>query len=474
MKLYSLLKNIKCRVVGSYLVEVGGLYHNDKDVKSDGVFFCIKGENFNGSEFIKNAISNGAVAIVSENEISGLRGITQIIVRNVRKTMSLMACNFYGNPAGKLKILGVTGTNGKTTTTHILAGLLDGLGKNCGIIGTNGISVNGIQVDTGMTTPDPIELQKIFAKMVRRNIEYVCMEVSAHACYLDKLDGFVFDAMIFTNLTEDHLDFFKTMENYFMAKEKIFQSGHTKLAIINVDDDYGKRLAESINIPQITYSIYNNSDKKASDLKIKNYKQEFSFDNKKLVSPLLGEFNVYNLISAISCLNGLGFNLKNLQDLIFNLKQPAGRFNTMVINKKLFIIDYAHTPDGLENILRLCKQIADGKKIISVFGCGGNRETQKRAKMGEISSKYADFTVITSDNPRFEDRETIAKEIEKGVINSNYIITLDRGEAIKIAYKMAEVGDLILVAGKGAENYIDEKGVKTPYSDFDEIKKLEN
>lgn len=473
MKLYSLLKNIKCRVFGSCLVNVSGLYHNDKEVKTGGVFFCINGKNNNGEEYAKSAVKNGAVAIVAENEIVGLRGITQIIVKNVRKTMSLMACKFYGSPADKLKIIGVTGTNGKTTTTHILAELLEKMGKKCGVVGTNGVLVNGIKYDIGMTTPDPIELQKIFAKMVRRGIEYVCMEVSAHACYLDKLDGFVFEAMIFTNLTEDHLDFFETMEKYFKAKEEIFQPKHTKLAIINVDDAYGKRLAKSIIVPKITYSIYSNSDEKTTGLKITDYKQEFCFDNFNLTSPLLGEFNVYNLVSAISCLKALKFSLENLQEMVSLLKPIAGRFNTKVINKKLFIVDYAHTPDGLENVLKLCKQIANGKKVISVFGCGGDRETQKRSKMGEISSKNADFTVITSDNPRFEDRERIAKDIERGMINSNYIINLNRREAIKFAYKIAGVGDLILVAGKGAENYIDEKGVKIPYSDIEEINKLE-
>lgn len=473
MKLYSLLKNVGHRMFGSSLVDVAGLYHNSKNVEKGGLFFCINGKNFSGEDFAKEAAKNGAVAIVTEKEIAELHGITQVIVKDVRAAMSKISCNFYGNPADKMKLIGVTGTNGKTTTTHMIAGLLESYGKKCAIIGTNGVMFADEIIETGMTTPDPIELQKIFSQLVKKKVQYVCMEVSAHSIYLNKLDGIKFELMIFTNLTEDHLDFFGNMENYYLAKAKIFSPLHTNNALINIDDDYGKRLFESIKVNKFTYAIDNLADYKASEIKLNNFKQGFCFNNQKLNTSFLGKFNVYNLLSAIASVKILGFKLNDLQNRISNLKPVAGRFNTMVINKKLFIIDYAHTPDGLENVLKLCKSIVNDKKLICIFGCGGNRETQKRSKMGEISSFYANLTIISSDNPRFEDRMKIAKDIECGVLNNNYKIILDRAEAIKFADKISSEGDVILVAGKGSENYIDEQGEKIYYSDYDEIKNLE-
>lgn len=473
MKLFTLLKNIKCRTFGSLNLEISGLYHSDELVRKGGLFFCLNGENYRGADFAKVAVEKGAVAVVCETEIDGLRGITQILVKNTRKTMALIAANFYGNPSKQLKIIGVTGTNGKTTTTHIIKNLLEAEGKSCGVIGTNGVFFGRKKIESNMTTPDPIELHAIFKKFTSEKIEYVVMEVSAHACYLEKLAGIKFEAMIFTNLTEDHLDFFHTMENYFGAKKKIFDKSYSKNAIVNIDDDYGKNLAKSINSNLITYAISNKADYVAHGLRLKSVKQYFCFDGQCFSSQLLGEFNVYNLISAIACMKVLGFKLENLQQKIENIAPIDGRFNLLEKKGKLFIVDYAHTPDGLEKVLRLAKNIAKSHKLICLFGCGGNRETQKRSKMGEISSKNADLTIISSDNPRFEDRLAIVKDIEKGMCNGNYKIILDRSEAIKFADKVSLAGDVILVAGKGAEDYIDELGVKKPYSDFEEILNLE-
>ena len=473
MKLYSIIKNIKCRNIGSTNLEISGLYHVDSQVKNNGLYFCIDGENFSGKNFVKNAVNNGAVAIVCEKEIEGLHCVTQIIVKNVRSAMSFMACNFYGNPAKKLKIIGVTGTNGKTTTTYMISSLINSAGKRCAIIGTNGVIYDNKNYQTEMTTPDPIVLQKIFKKMVKDKIEYVAMEVSAHAIYLDKLDGFKFELIIFTNLTEDHLDFFKTMNKYFEAKRKIFTGNHTARALINIDDEFGLKLYQSINLEKYTYSICKPSDYFAKDIKYKNYKQTFTFDGKKFETNFLGTFNIYNLLATMGAVKILNLDDGNLVNNVKEIKQVPGRFNTIEKNGRLFIVDYAHTPDGLENVLLLCKGIVNDKKLICVFGCGGNRETQKRSKMGEISSKFADLSIITSDNPRFESRERIALDIQKGFLNNNYKIILDRAEAVGFAYKKSNFGDVILVAGKGAENYIDEMGVKTKYSDFDVIDKLD-
>lgn len=473
MKLYSLLKNLNCRVLGNTIIEIGGLYHKDTEVKENGLFFCLRGTRVDGNEFVLSAIANGAVAIVTEQELQNLRGITQIIVKNAREAMSLLACKFYGYPASKLHLIGVTGTNGKTTITNIISYVLECVGLKTAIVGTNGIFFRGKKYDTGMTTPDPIELQKYFSLMVKNKIEYVCMEVSAHAIELHKIDGCVFDEVVFTNLTEDHLDFFKTMQNYYQAKAKLFTSKYARFAVINSDDEYGKQLLERINIDHIAYAINNDAEIRATDVKMNGTLQSFMLNNFGLLElAMLGKFNVYNALASIGVLKKLGISEAEIIEALKNMQPVEGRFNSFDVNGKIVVVDYAHTPDGLKNVLNACRELVGKNKIYSVFGCGGNRETQKRKIMGEISSTLADFTIITSDNPRFESRESIAKDIESGIVNDDYVIELDRVCAIKKAVDMAEVGDIVLVAGKGAEPYIDENGTKIPYSDLIEVEKL--
>lgn len=472
MKLFKLLKGIRCRVLGSTLIEIEGLYHKDKEVKNKGMYFCLTGSNFDGVNYVNSAIKSGATAIVSEREIQGVCGITQILVKDIRKAMSLISVNFYNNPAKKLKLIGVTGTNGKTTTTYMISGLLKNLGFSSAIIGTNGVIYNDKRIETGMTTPDPIELNRILRILADKSIEYVCMEVSAHSIFYKKIEGLRFEVMVFSNLTEDHLDFFGNMENYFNSKKLVFDKKHTKQSLINIDDKYGKILADCIITQKKTYAILNEADYLAGNLGIENGFQKFLFRGSVITAPFLGEFNILNLLSAIACIEMLNINIGNIQECVNRLKSVPGRFNTMVINKKLFIIDYAHTPDGLENVLKLCKNIAKNKKLICLFGCGGNRETQKRAKMGEISSKIADFTIITTDNPRYEDRLKIAEDIKLGLLNNNYKIILDRVEAINYANIISGDGDVVLIAGKGVEDYIEECGVKMKYSDYEQILKL--
>ena len=471
MKLYSLLKNINCRVFGTTVLDIKGIYHNDTEVKSNGLFFCLRGTRVDGREFVLSAVKNGAVAIVTEQEIPNLSNVTQIVVKNARETMSLIACKFFGNPAEKLKIIGVTGTNGKTTITNMLASILKNFGKKCAVVGTNGIFINNNHYDTGLTTPDPIDLQRYFSIMVKNKIEYVCMEVSAHAVALNKVDGFRFSQVIFTNLTEDHLDYFKTMENYFLAKSKLFSKKYTNIAILNLDDEYGVRLSKCINLSYFGYAINNQSDLRAENIKINDFGQNFDLDGKDVRINFLGRFNVYNSLATILCLEKLGFSRDEVISKIKFINQVEGRFNPYFIDEKIIVIDYAHTPDGLENALKTCRDLSKNSKVISVFGCGGNRDKEKRKIMGEISSNLADYTIITSDNPRFESRENIAREIEKGFTNKNYKIVLDRKLAIKEAIEFAEKGDIILISGKGSENYIEEAGVKIPYSDKAEIEK---
>ena len=474
MKLFKLLKGVKCRVLGSMLVDVDGLACNDKDVKKSYVYFCISGTKTNGCSFIDSSLRAGAVVIVSEKELPVSSGVVQVIVKDVRETMSLMAKNFYNNPAKNLKLIGVTGTNGKTTTTYMVADILNNLGFVAAIIGTNGVVFKGKVIETGMTTPDPIELYKNLRILTDLGVEYVCMEVSAHAIYFKKIVGLIFEIVIFSNLTEDHLDFFGSMENYFESKKKLFAKKYCKKALINIDDDYGLRIFESINLNKKSYSICNVADYVALNLGIEDFVQKLKLCKKVVFSKFLGEFNIYNFLAAFACVNELGVVVDDVQLMLDKLNYVPGRFNSLVIKQKLFIIDYAHTPDGLENVLKLCNDLKIGGRLICVFGCGGNRETQKRSKMGEISSKYADFTIITSDNPRFEDRMKIAMDIKCGLLNDNYSIILNRSEAIRFADEMSDKDDIILIAGKGCENYIDECGEKKPYSDFEELEKLRN
>ena len=473
MKLCVLLKNVNCRILGNAAVEIKGLYHRDTEVKEGGLFFCLRGTKIDGSEFVKSAVSNGAVAVVTEQEIQNLSKVTQVVVKDAREAMSLISCRFFGEPAKKLKLVGVTGTNGKTTTTNIISYALENCGVKSAVIGTNGVFVKGCKFDTGMTTPDPIELQRYLAFMVKNKIQVVCIEVSAHAGRLHKVDGVVFDVMVFTNLTEDHLDFFKNMEDYYLAKANLFTQKYAKFAVVNIDDIvFGKRLFESINLPKITYSIINESDYQAFNIKSERIGQSFEAHGKKFNILLSGKFNVLNMLASISVLEHLGISLEKSSTVLEKMEPVDGRFNIVDVCGVTVVVDYAHTPDGLKNILMACREMANGKRVISVFGCGGNRESQKRAIMGEISSKFADFTVITSDNPRYEKREDIVKDIEKGVVNEKYCVELDRGVAIKKAILMAKEGDVVVIAGKGSESYIDENGVKIPYSDFAEIEKI--
>lgn len=474
MKLFSLLKNIHCRVVGNSVIEIKGLYHKDTEVKENGLFFCLRGTRVDGIEFVSSAIKNGAVAIVVEQEIQSLHKITQVVVKDAREAMSLIACRFYGNPASKLKILGVTGTNGKTTITNMLSSVLNCAGLKTALIGTNGVVLNNMVIDSGMTTPDPIELQSYLALMVRQKVDYVCMEVSAHAIDLKKVCGIHFEGVIFTNLTEDHLDYFKTMQNYYVAKSRLFSKRYTDLAIVNLDDEYGDRLSKSINIDLKTYAINNNdADFVAKNTARNSNVQTFSVDDREYKINLAGKFNVSNALSAIALLKTIGIDECVIEKGLKNLERVEGRFNAVGIGEKLVVVDYAHTPDGLKNVLIACKEIANenNAKVLLVFGCGGNRDAQKRPIMGEIASTLAAFSIVTTDNPRFESREEIALDIEKGMLNENHIIELDRALAIKKAIDMASVGDVVLIAGKGAETYIDENGTKMPFSDFDEVEK---
>ena len=469
MNLKDVLKDIDCVIYGNENVEIENLTHNSKEENKNGLFFAINGNNFNGEDYAFEAIGNGAKVIVSENKLA--KEIeTNVVVKDIRKAMSLIARNYYNNPAEKMLLIGVTGTNGKTTTTYMLKSIFEKAGKKVGVIGTNGVVINNQKVLTDFTTPDPILLQKILREMVEKNVEVVCMEVSAHALELQKLWGVMTDIALFTNLTLDHLDYFKTMDNYFEAKRKFFTPDYARFGVVNIDDPYGKIIYNSSEIPLISYSKLQenikNSDISASDIKLLTKDQEFIVKTMKgefkVKLNMLGNFNVSNALGAIAAAIMAGVNKKHIISALNSLEQVDGRFNSFWHNGARIIVDYAHTPDGLENILKAAKEFTQNK-LISVFGCGGNRDTSKRHVMGEISSRLADLTIITTDNPRNEDPMDIIEGIERGVVNNNYILEIDRVTAIKKALNLTKYGDTVVITGKGAENYFDINNEKVPY-----------
>lgn len=449
--------------------EIGKVSFKAKDEESD-LFISLKQDAYQCMKDAKFAIENGAKMIVSEYLLD--IDVPQIVVKDIRSAMSLMACNYYGHPSKNMKIIGITGTNGKTTSTYILKSILENAGHKVGLIGTNCNIIGNEVVPSTLTTPDPFELQKLFKDMHDSGCEYVVMEVSAHALYFHKVDGVYFESAIFTNLTQDHLDFFKDMQHYAQAKSQLFKKERCKNAIFNVDDEFGHIFARFCNCDRtISFALENPSDVFAVNLDVRlggsNFFVNAMDDISEMHFNIGGKYNVYNVLGCVACAKALNIDMsmivKGVQDVI----AVEGRYNRYKsINGYNIIIDYAHSPDGLENILKSVKDLTDNR-VITVFGCGGNRDATKRPIMGEIAGNMSDITIITSDNPRFENPNHIIDEIEKGIVKvtHNYLKIENRKNAIEYAMKIAKPGDTVVIAGKGQETYQDIKGVKTHFSD---------
>lgn len=473
MKLLDIMPR-SARLIGSGNVDILNLTFKSGEVRKNSLYFCIKGENFDGHDFAEIVSSQGASAIVVER-VQNVN-IPQIVVKDVRKALSEMCATFYNHPERKLKFIGVTGTNGKTTTTFIIRNILKEAGYKAGVIGTQGTFINGRRYKTCLTTPDPTELYAILSKMCSAGIDFVVMEASAHAIFLKKLDGIIFDVGIITNITQDHLDFFNTMKQYESAKISFLNSKHIKTAVVNIDDGRIRQNIGKIDVPVLSYGLYNPSDVFAMDVEKSLEKSKFvvnAFDNVFNVEcPLIGEFNVYNILGAIAACFCLGIKESVICKALKKVKAPLGRFSVIKLKNDItVIIDFAHTPDGMENVLKTIKGVYF-EKLVCVFGCGGNRDTGKRSIMGRIAEEYANFVVITSDNPRFEDPQKILDDIEMGMKKKNHVKIVDRSKAIKYALGLLEDGGVVAILGKGGEMYQDINGVKTPYNDFEEIKKI--
>ncbi len=462
MNLFNLIENIDYEILqGSIQREIKYITIDSRNVRKNTLFVCIEGLTVDGHIFIENAIKSGAVAILVQKDITNIpKDITIIKVNNTRNALSYIASNFYNNPVNKCELIGVTGTNGKTSSTYFMESILKENNKNVGIIGTIDTRINGEKVEIDFatsTTPDSIELQHILNYMVEKNVDNVIMEVSSHALELHKVDGFSFKTSIFTNLTQDHLDLHVTMENYKKAKGKLFAMSQN--SIINIDDPAGDYMISCAKGNVITYSIEKESDLQAYNINYSNKGVSFCINinnnEEKMFIPIPGKFSLYNALGVIAASLSLGVDIEIIKLGLSKLKGVPGRIQNIENNKGIsVIVDYAHTPDSLENIIKTVKEFTKGK-VITIFGCGGDRDKGKRSIMGKIAGTFSDICIITSDNPRTEEPENILNEIEEGIknINENYVKIIDRRDAIEYGIKKASEGDSIIIAGKGHEDY---------------------
>ncbi len=473
-----LIKEAKL-IKGDGLKEITSLTIDSRKCKDGSMYFAINGTQVDGHDYIESAYKNGAVCAVVEREVDC--PIQQILVKNTRLYMSYMASLYYGEPAKNLKMIGITGTNGKTSISYMIKAIAKLNNISCGVIGTGGIWLNDQKLDIKIltaTTPDPIELQFALSEMVKKGAQWVVMEVTAHALDLDKVQGISFVSAGFTNLTQDHLEYFKTMENYSLAKKRFFEKDLSQNAIINIDDEFGKTLLKQ-EIPYITYSINEKADLQATDIEILATKSTFNLIYKgetyKVTTNTTGLFNISNVLCSLGCALKAGLNIKEAIKGVESFLSVPGRFEAVDTKQTgiSVIIDYAHTPDGLENILTSINSFKKGK-LICVFGCGGNRDSVKRAIMGEIAGNLSDYVVLTSDNPRFEEPEKIIDQIEEGIKTTSclYVRNADRFSAIKHAVEYAKKDDIIVICGKGDEDYQEIMGLKHHFSDREAVEKI--
>ncbi len=475
MKLGELIKNIEYKeICGNKDIGIEGLCTDSQKAKGGDLFFCYKGKTHDSHEFAEEAVKAGAAALVCERKLP--LKVPQIIVCDGRKAVAPLARAFFGFSDKDMKFVAVTGTNGKTTTTYMLDGIFKAAGKKTGVIGTLGISYGEKFVAPELTTPDPIFLHGIIADMRDCGVEYVFMEVSAHALYFGKADGIKFDVGIFTNCTQDHLDFFGNMHEYAECKKLLFKDGRCKFAVINSDDKLGRQISEKVEC--LSYGLKNPADVFAVDIVEAINGTSFVinlFDELydiKLNVPAI--HNVYNAMGAAACAKIMGIKTEYIAKGLKELKTVSGRLERVArFNGADIFVDFAHTPDGLEKSLQALKKLCEGK-LYCLFGCGGNRDKTKRPIMGEIASKYADFCIVTSDNPRYEDPYDIISEIEKGIKPSGkkYVTVTERETATEYAINLLEEGDILLVAGKGGEYYQEIMGIKHSYNDNSVIKKI--
>ncbi|MGM0411171.1 MAG: UDP-N-acetylmuramoyl-L-alanyl-D-glutamate--2,6-diaminopimelate ligase [Bacillota bacterium] len=481
MKLTKLIKVIDIEFIENKNkiedIEIEDISYDSRKLKSNSIFIAIEGFKTDGHKYINEAIKKGAKAIIIEKDIENYNDeIVYIKVENSRKAMAFLAAEFYNNPQKKLKLIGITGTNGKTTTSYLIKSILKNAGYKTALIGTIGNFIGGEKFPSTRTTPNSLELHKLFHKMLNNNVEYVVMEVSSHAIDLKRILNLKFNAAVFTNISQDHLDYHKNFEEYINVKSKLFeQVKKNGYSIINVDDKNSDKIISNSSSKIMSYSI-----KKASDLKAKNIcldvkSSSFQLENysKKINLNISGKFNVYNALAAIGVGFSLNISYNNIKEALERVKGIPGRFELVKENQNFtVIIDYAHTADGMKNVLKTITDLPRND-IITIFGCGGDRDRDKRPKMAKVAAKYSDYFIITTDNPRSEDPEAIISDIIKGLSSNkdNYEIIVDRKEAIFKAIKQAQKNDIIIIFGKGHENYQVFRDKTIHFDDKEEAKK---
>jgi UDP-N-acetylmuramoyl-L-alanyl-D-glutamate--2,6-diaminopimelate ligase len=457
MKLRELLKGINYTIInGSDDIDINKLEYDSRKVENGDVFFCVEGYKVDGHDYAEKAQSKGAYAIVCQKLIPISSACTLIKIEDTRKGLAEAASNFYGEPWKSLKMIGITGTNGKTTSTYMIKAILEEAGNKVGLIGTIANYIEDKKITSHRTTPESLELHQLLREMVDAGVSYCIMEVSSHSLVLNRVHGIKFSEAIFTNLTQDHLDFHETFENYYNAKLMLFKNSLN--SIVNLDDEYGKRILDDVQNNKITYGIDINSEMTAKNIVMHSrgikFDLVYSDESVAINLNIPGRYNIYNALGSAAASVNEGISLENVKRGLERVFVP-GRCEIVNNDKKMnyeIILDYAHSPDSLENILKTVREFTKGR-LIAVFGCGGDRDKAKRPIMGKIGSCLSDIAVITSDNPRTEDPNVIIQDILKGVINENYLVIENRKEAIKKAIELAKKDDIIVVAGKGHEDY---------------------
>lgn len=460
-------------------IKIKGITANSKQVKKGFVFAAIKGNRQDGNCFINEAITRGAAVVVAQKNTPKIKipqKVKLITVNDCRKFLAKTANKFYGFPSAKLKVIGITGTNGKTTISYLIEALAKESGYACGVIGTINYHFKGKVIESKNTTPGCVELQSLLAKMREGAVKYCAMEVSSHALDQDRVAGIRFNCAIFTNLTQDHLDYHKNLENYFLAKARLFRSlPSSGVAIINNDDRHARRIKRLTKAKILTYGIETPSAVMAKDIDFGIHGAKFTLVapkiNLRIKTHLVGRHNIYNLLAAIAWGISAKLSIKDIQSAIEKFRNICGRLEKVACKKGFTIfVDYAHTPDALFNVISALKPLVKGK-IITVFGCGGERDKLKRPKMGKVVTDLADYAIITSDNPRSEDPLRIIKDVCAGIDKNNYCLKPERFEAIRAGLSMAKKNDCLLIAGKGHENYQILKDEAVHFNDKEAVRK---
>ena len=468
-------------VVGSTSVSVNALQFNSKLVEENDVFFAIKGSVVDGHQYISNAINQKAIAVICEVLPEQLdEAVTYIVVKDSSVALAIMASNYFENPSANLKLVGVTGTNGKTTIATLLYQLFKNAGYKVGLLSTVKVMVDDKEFPATHTTPDSISINSFLAEMSREGVEFCFMEVSSHGIHQNRTLGLQFEGGIFTNLSHDHLDYHETFAEYRDVKKRFFdQLPKSAFALTNVDDKNGVVMLQNTKAKKVSYALKSIADYQAKILENQLTGLLLKINNKEVWTKLIGNFNAYNVLAIYATAELLGLEEQEILRLLSILESVSGRFQYIISDQNITaIVDYAHTPDALKNVLETINSIrTSNENLITVVGCGGNRDKTKRPKMGHIASALSTKVVFTSDNPRHEDPEIIIEEIEKGVEPQHFKKTMsisDRKQAIKTACSLSNSGDIILVAGKGHEKYQEINGEKFPFDDVIELKESLN